>query len=155
MVVLVVGNAVGAIAVLGLDEQRAGGKRVVWFDAVLGSDDGATDAADTLIIVECDVLGGFGDESFVGVQEVGALGGSECRAADAAVLFFPESAVQQVIAIAGNELVVVVFHSNQLVLYVVAVERDGAAVVLFNRVAIGIVVVANNAACATIAIAAL
>ena len=74
MVVVQVSKAVLAVAVLGFDEQGAGSKFAVRPRAVLGADLGRATGADAAIGVQGDGLRAFGDQAFVGVQVVGALG---------------------------------------------------------------------------------
>ena len=82
MVLVVVGNRVLAVGVLGFDEQQPSGELTVGPRAVLGGDDwgcvactcSCTCSGHAAISVQADVLAGFGDQAFVGVQVVAALG---------------------------------------------------------------------------------
>ena len=78
MVVVVVGDGVLAVGVLGFDEQQAGCEFTVGPGAVLGGDDWSCVtcccSCYAAVGVQADVLAGFGDQAFVGVQVVAALG---------------------------------------------------------------------------------
>ena len=93
MVVVVVGDGVLAVGVLGFDEQQAGGEFTVGPGAVLGGDDWSLVAGHAAISIQANVLAGFGDQAFVGVQVVAALGLGQWVACFVAVLFFPQAAV--------------------------------------------------------------
>ena len=72
--VVVVQVSKAVLVVLGFDEQGAGGEFAVGPRAVLGGDLGRATGADAAIGVQGDGLRAFGDQAFVGVQVVGALG---------------------------------------------------------------------------------
>ena len=97
MVVVVVGDGVLAVGVLGFNEQQAGREFTVWPRAVLGGDDWSCVACSrsgrTAISIQADVLTGLSNQAFVSVQIVAALGLGQWVACFVAVLFFPQAAV--------------------------------------------------------------
>ena len=155
VVMVVVSHRVLTVAVLGFDEQHAGGELAFRLGAVLGGDLRYSAGCGAAVLVKGDGLGGLGNQPLIGIQIVGALGLGEWLAVLVAELFFPDSAVQRVVAITGNDLCTAVgdlAYLNQAVLGVVAVLGGAAVGLLLGEVACGVVLVARRTAlpaCAT------
>ena len=145
MVMVVISHGVLPVAVLGFDEQHARGELALRLGAVLGADLHSAVAACAAVLIQRDGLRGLGNQPFVSVQVVGALGLGEWLAVFVTELLFPQPSVQRVVAVAGYQFSAAIRDLDEAVLGVVAVAPCLGGGLPLREVACGVVLVASNA----------
>lgn len=151
MVVVVVSKGVLAIAVLGLDEERSSREITRRPGAVLRGQGGLMRSGNAAVTIERDVLAGFADQSLVAIKVMGSLGLGQGLTGPVAVLLFPETPIQWVVAVTGNDLAIALTNFDQTVATVVAILRDAVACFsLLNQVAAVVPLITSGVAGTTI-----
>jgi hypothetical protein len=93
------------------------------------------------------VLARLGNQPFVGIQVIDALGLRQRIAGFVPLLLFPNAPIKRVVPIAGNDRIAGVFDFDQAVLAVVNILRASATLGLTALVPVGVVLIADR--CAT------